>query len=127
MNTPVDEYLDALGHPRIAEIRRLRRAILGADADLVETIKWNAPSFGYPGTDRLTLRLQPGDRLEIVFHRGTAKRDDRFAFDKDPVGLIAWAAPDRGVVVVKDTQMLEATLPDIVALVKAWLLATRDE
>jgi hypothetical protein len=122
----VDEYLDALRHPRIAEIRRLRRAILDADADLVETIKWNAPSFGYPGTDRVTLRLQPGDRLEVVCHRGTAKRDDGFGFDEDPVGLLAWAAADRGVVAIADAPMLDARLPDIVALVKAWLLATSD-
>lgn len=126
MKVSVDEYLGALRHPRIAEIHRLREAILGADPDLVETIKWNAPSFGYPGTDRVTLRLQPGDRLEVVFHRGTATRDDGFAFDEDPTGLIAWAAADRGVVVINDAPMLDATLPDIVALVRAWLLATRD-
>ncbi len=126
MKVSVDDYLAGLRHPRIAEIHRLRRAILDVDGDLIETIKWNAPSFGNPGTDRVTLRLQPGDRLEIVFHRGTAKRDDGFTFDEDPTGLIAWAATDRGVVVVKDAPMLDATLPDIVALVRAWLLATRD-
>lgn len=122
----VDEYVDALRHQRIDEIRLLRRAILDADADLVETVKWNAPSFGYRGTDRVTMRLQPGDRLEIVFHRGTAKRDDGFTFE-DATGLVQWAAADRGVVVVPDRPMLDARLPDIVALVRAWLAATRDE
>jgi len=121
----VDEYMAALRHPRIEEIQRLRSAFLGADVGLVETIKWNAPSFGCPGTDRVTLRLQPGDRLEIVFHRGTAKRDDAFTFE-DPTGLIRWAAPDRGVVVVTNETMLDARLPDIVALMGAWLAATRD-
>ena len=121
----VDEYMAALVHPRIEEIQRLRRALLAADADLVETIKWNAPSFGYPGTDRVTLRLQPGDRLEIVFHRGTVKRDDAFTFE-DPTGLMRWAASDRGVVAVIDKTMLDAKLPDIVALMVSWLAATRD-
>ena len=121
----VDAYLGALRHPRIEEIHLLRHALLDADPDLVETIKWNAPSFGYAGTDRVTLRLQPGDRLEVVFHRGTAKRDDDFAF-QDPMGLMAWAAPDRGVVKVTDATMLGERLPDIVALARAWLLATRD-
>ena len=121
----VEAFLDASDHSRIEEIRRIRHALLDAESELVETIKWNAPSFGYPGTDRVTMRLQPGDRLEIVFHRGAAKRDDGFSFD-DPTGLVVWAAPDRGVVTVTDTAMLEARLPDLVGLAKAWLAATRD-
>ena len=37
-----------------------------------------------------------------------------------------WAASDRGVVAVIDKTMLDAKLPDIVALMVSWLAATRD-
>jgi hypothetical protein len=32
--------------------------------------KWNAPSFRHAGEDRVTFRLQPGDKLQLIFHRG---------------------------------------------------------
>jgi hypothetical protein len=121
----VDDYMAALVHTRHAEVEALRSALTAADPDVVETIKWNAPSYGYQGTDRITMRLQPGDRVDLVFHRGAAKRDDAFTFD-DPTGLIAWAAPDRGVVAVTDRAMLDARLPEILALAQLWLVATRD-
>lgn len=121
----VDDYMAALEHARRDEIEALRSALMPADPDLVETIKWNAPSYGYQGSDRITMRLQPGDRVELVFHRGAAKRDDSFAFE-DSTGLVRWATPDRGVVVVTDRAMLDARLADIVALARAWLAATRD-
>jgi hypothetical protein len=122
---PVDDYMAALVHARRGEVEALRSALMAADPDLVETIKWNAPSYGYTGTDRITMRLQPGDRVDLVFHRGAAKRDDGFTFD-DQTGLIAWAAPDRGVVAVTDRAMLDARLAEIVELARAWLAATRD-
>lgn len=41
----VQAFLDALDHPRKAEILALRRIILGADLAIAEGIEWNAPSF----------------------------------------------------------------------------------
>jgi hypothetical protein len=119
----VDEFLTDLDHPRIDEIRRIRTGLLAGDAELGERIKWNAPSFGHDGDDRVTFRLQPGDRFELVFHRGVHKRDDPFTFD-DPDHLITWATSDRGtaVVTVGMTDHEEARL---VALAHRWLQATR--
>ncbi len=121
----VEQYMAGLVHARHDEVETLRVALRAAAPDLVETIKWNAPSYGPAGTDRITMRLQPGDRVELVFHRGAAKRDDAFHFE-DPTGLLTWAAPDRGVLAVTDRAMLDARLADIVALAGAWLAATRD-
>jgi hypothetical protein len=122
--TPL-EFMATLEHVRRDEIDVLRAAISGVDADLVEKIKWNAPSFGYGADDRVTLRLQPRDCLDIVLHRGVAKRSDVFEFD-DFTGLVDWKTTDRGVIRISDRAMLDARLPDIVALVSAWLESTRD-
>lgn len=119
-----DGLLDSLAHPRREEIERLRAALLGIDPELGESVKWNAPSYGYDGEHRLTMRLQPGARVELVLHRGAAKStaappsiDDR--------GVVRWLAPDRGVVEFADAADMEARLPDVVAVAREWLAATR--
>lgn len=122
----VETFLAESPHPRIAEVRALRDALLGAMPALTERIKWNAPSLGPAGTDRITFRLQPGDRVELVLHRGAAARAaDGFAFD-DPDGLITWAAPDRGVIVVRDAADLQARSASIVETCRRWVAATSD-
>ena len=60
-NPEVDAFLASAGHPRTAEIERLRSAILEADPGISETVKWRVPNFRYDGVDRVTFRLQPGD------------------------------------------------------------------
>lgn len=95
----VEEFLADLDHPRVDDIRRIRTALLNGDPELGERIKWNAPSFGHDGDNRVTFRLQPRDPCELVFHRGVHKRDDPFSFE-DADQLINWAASDRGTTVV---------------------------
>lgn len=121
---PVDAYLQALEHPRKAEIEQLRRAILESDELIGESVKWNAPNFVFDGEDRVTFRLQPKDHVQLILHRGAKVRDDvqdfRFA---DPDGLVDWATPDRGVVTVADADDLQARAGAIVELVRRWVRA----
>jgi hypothetical protein len=120
----VDAYLDGLEHRRKAEIETLRRLILAAVPDLVETIKWNAPSFGPGEDDRITMRLHPGDRLQLILHRGAkAGADDFFRFE-DPDRLLSWAAPDRGVVTCRDEQDLAATSAALGEVLRRWVACT---
>jgi hypothetical protein len=119
----VDEFLTDLDHGRIDDIRRIRTGLLAGDAELAERIKWNAPSFGHDGDDRVTFRLQPGDRFELVFHRGVHTRDDPFTFD-DPDHLITWATSDRGTTVVP-VGMTDHEEARLLALAHRWLQATR--
>jgi len=122
--TTVAAYLDALEHPHGAAVRRLRAALLAAVPGLTEHVKWNAPSFVHQGHDRITFRLKPADRLQLVFHRGTAVRADvdTFTFD-DPTGLMVWAAPDRAVVTFADLAAVEEHLADVIALARRWVLS----
>ena len=122
--TDVDEYMAGLVHRRKDQVERMRAAILAADPGLTETVKWNAPSFIYDGEDRVTFRLQPGDRVELVLHRGARTRDDSgsFAFD-DPSGMIVWAAPDRGVIAIPQGTDIDASLEEILPTIHAWVRA----
>ncbi|OYQ35418.1 hypothetical protein CHU93_01795 [Sandarakinorhabdus cyanobacteriorum] len=117
----VEEFLSALSHRRIDDIRALRRILLGVDPGVSERIKWNAPSFCWAGDDRITMRLHPGDRLELILHRGVKTKDASTFRFVDPTGRIEWAAPDRGVVRINDP---EADIEELVALAKAWFAAT---
>lgn len=119
----VDHYMEELQHGRKAEIETLRRLILDAVPGLSERIKWNAPSFGKTD-DRITMRLHPGDRLQLILHRGAkAGADDLFRFE-DPDRIIAWAAPDRGVVTFKDADDLAAKAAVLPEILRRWVACT---
>jgi hypothetical protein len=88
----VDGFMTSLAHPQKSEIEELRVAILASNTGITERIKSNAPSFCYLGDDRVTFRLQPGNRVELIFHRGARVRSDSHAFEsEDDIGLLKWA------------------------------------
>ena len=120
----VDTFMEALDHQRKAEVQQLRLAILASDDGLTETVKWNAPNFVFDGEDRVTFRLKPGDRVELVLHRGAKVRADAadFTFD-DPGGAIAWSTPDRGVIRITDAADLATREQAIVELIGRWVRA----
>lgn len=119
----VDDFIATLAHRRKDEIERLRALIKAADPGLTETIKWNAPSLGYDD-DRVTFRLQPGDRVELIFHRGAKpKALAGFTFD-DASGLLKMLAADRDMVSFTDAADIEAKADRLAELVRAWMAAT---
>ena len=119
----VEAFLADLEHQRKGEVEALRQAILSGVPGLTERIKWNAPSFGPGDEDRITMRLQPGDRLQLVLHRGAKARPvDGFAFP-DPAALISWAATDRGVMTIAPGQ-LEGNRDALVDVLRRWVAAT---
>ncbi|WP_353951997.1 DUF1801 domain-containing protein [Knoellia sp. S7-12] len=102
----------------------MRTAILASNAAITEHVKWNAPSFCYGGTDRVTFRLHPEARLQLIFHRGATTRDDTagFVFD-DPSGLMKWLAPDRAVVDLPSLDAVADHQQQVVLLVNRWVVA----
>jgi hypothetical protein len=120
----VTEYMARLEHSRKSDVEQIRLAILVSDPGLSETIKWNAPNFVFDGEDRVTFRLQPGDRVELVLHRGVRTRTDSatFAFH-DPSGMVTWAAPDRGVITVPEGADLDRLLQEILPVIHTWVRA----
>ncbi|WP_316358252.1 DUF1801 domain-containing protein [Devosia sp.] len=120
----VDTYLEALEHRHKPAIQALRRLIHDAVPDLTERIKWNAPSFGKGEDDRITMRLHPGDRLQLILHRGAkAGADDLFRFE-DPDKLITWAAPDRGVVTFSGADDLADKSAALTEILRRWVACT---
>jgi hypothetical protein len=118
----VDEFLAGLDHPRTDDIRVVRAAIVSAEPAAVESVKWNAPNYAMGGQDRVTFRVQPRGRFQVVLHRGAAVKDARgFAFD-DPEHLVTWASADRGVIDVPAGVASSAgELAKLLAVISRWL------
>jgi len=122
----VDALLRTLEHPFHQGIEALRGALLASNPTITEQVKWNAPSFCDDGDDRATLRFPPKGGLQLILHRGVKKKDlAGFHFD-DPTGRVTWAAPDRGVLTFHTLDDLQARRDEVVALVNAWMRATRE-
>ncbi|MEJ0056633.1 MAG: DUF1801 domain-containing protein [Bacteroidota bacterium] len=51
----VDAFMRQLKHPMLDVLKALREAILSADKEIGEEIKWNAPTFFYAG------KMKPSD------------------------------------------------------------------
>jgi hypothetical protein len=120
-NPTVEDFLATLDHPRAADVRRLRAAIMAGNDTLTEHVKWKAPSFCSHGVDRVTFRLFPADHLQLVFHRGAKPQDtEGFEFGAD-AGLLRWVAPDRAVLTLGDPADVAAKEEAIVDLVNRWV------
>ena len=64
----VDLFMEKLKHPLKEEIKELRQIIKRTNGDILEEIKWNAPSYRYRGNYLLTFNLRETKRIHLVFH-----------------------------------------------------------
>jgi len=120
----VEEWRARCDASQLPAIDALRDIAAQAGPGLVESIKWNAPSYSDDGEDRITLGLERKGGVRVVLHRGAAKRQDTFAFD-DPDKLARWPTPDRGMLTFKHESEIEAKRLQLTALFARWLEATR--
>lgn len=64
----VDEFMEKLDHPFKAEVQLIRQIIKNLNQDIIEQIKWNAPSFSYKGEYLVTFNLWEKRKIHLVFH-----------------------------------------------------------
>jgi hypothetical protein len=64
----VDAYMQELDHPFKNEVEALRKIIRGVHSEIIEQVKWNAPSYRYRGIDLVTFNLREVQRIHLVFH-----------------------------------------------------------
>jgi len=125
-NPEVTTFLDNLNHPFRQEIERLRAIILNSTANLTENIKWNGPNYFTSEGDRITMRIQPPKQVQLIFHRGAQKLEqpeDRII--QTDSKLLAWKENDRAVATFKNMDDILMGEPDLMAIVKDWIVATK--
>lgn len=119
----VGEFLEALEHPRKAEIEVLRSLILATDSRVQEEIKWNAPSF-FITEHFATFKLQPVETVQLVLHTGAKVRPEARAIDiDDPAGLLTWAAKDRCIATFTDMNDVETKRSAFTSIIQQWISA----
>lgn len=125
MKNDVEHYRAGLDSEILAMVDAVRSIVASAHPDLLEHIKWNAPSFAIAGEDRITLGIERKGGIRVVFHRGTKPRPlNGFGFD-DVDALAEWPAPDRGVVRFRDRADLERRAEAFSHLCRRWIAETR--
>jgi hypothetical protein len=75
MSADVDAWFQAKQHPQIELMAAVRRVILGADARITESIKWQTPTFAYKGN---IVSINPTAKayVSLLFHRGASISGD---------------------------------------------------
>jgi uncharacterized protein YdhG (YjbR/CyaY superfamily) len=63
----VDEYMAKLEHPLKAEVQAIRDIIKSVHPEIMEQIKWNAPSFSYKDYIA-TFNLRAQQHVHLIFH-----------------------------------------------------------
>jgi Domain of unknown function (DU1801) len=126
LNTQVSEFLNAQNHPFRKEIEQLRISILSAHSKLEENIKWNGPNYSLHDQDRITMRIQPPTKIQLIFHRGArVKEQPKQKLIDDAAGLLTWKENDRAIATFKNLQDIENSKPDLQQIVKDWLEAAK--
>ncbi|THG33418.1 DUF1801 domain-containing protein [Naasia lichenicola] len=126
MAQTVQKFLDAMAHPRRAEIDALRAAIQGAaDASgsvWPESVKWNAPSFATAGGEHfVTFRIRPGSIVQLILHTGAAKRTDPLRITvEDPRALLTWLDADRATIAFANADETDGALSEVGRIAGAW-------
>jgi hypothetical protein len=121
--TEVEAWLNRCDAASRAAIDLLREIAREAGPGLVETIKWNAPSFAQCGKDRITLGVGRNGSVRVVLHRGAAVVKDDFAFN-DIHKLAQWPSPDRGILSFANIDEIALKRSAIVDMFARWLAAT---
>ncbi len=117
----VPAFISGLAHPHEAVILALRKIVLGVDRDIVEGIKWNAPSFRTT-EDFATFHLRAKDGVQLVLHRGAKRRPDADTFSiTDPSGLLDWRGRDRALVHFSDLKDVAAKKTALVRVLREWV------
>ena len=118
----VDAFVKALGHPAEGMIMDIRALIRSADAEIAESIKWNAPSFA-TSEHFATFNLRAKHGVQLVVHLGTKTRPGatvRAAVDPLFPGL-EWKAADRALIHFRDAADVRVRGPALQRLIKEWI------
>lgn len=120
----LDEFFADQSEEKLVQINMLRKIILDTDANLTETIKWNAPNYSYKGEDRLTFNLMnKQDLVKLVIHMGSTTKEHK---NKKPLlnedeGIVEWNSDIRGTLSFDGITDIKRKAQSVQGVIKKWL------
>ena len=125
MNPEVTTFLTELKHPLIAEIEYLRELILSCDKNISENIKWNGPNYMFKDEDRITMKINPPKKIQLILHRGAKKQaQPKAKLISNTSKLLDWKENDRAVITFQNLPEIQANSEDLKKIIKDWVKAT---
>ena len=122
LNKDVTQFLEDLNHPLRDEIEALRLIILKGDDRLIENIKWNGPNYAIGAEDRITMKIQPPKKIQLIFHRGAkVKEQPKDKLINDANGLLLWKENDRAIATFNTVESIKASEHDLTVIIQDWL------
>ncbi|MBK7105092.1 MAG: DUF1801 domain-containing protein [Ignavibacteriae bacterium] len=117
----VNEFMKNLEHPLKEGIETLREVIKSSNKNIVEEIKWNAPSYKLEN-HFATFKLYPLKNIQIVLHTDTKVKENpkQFHLD-DPHKIIKWAASDRCVITINSNEDVIKLKNEVSKIIKSWI------
>jgi hypothetical protein len=122
MNPTVSKWLLELHHPMLREISMLRSLLFDAEAKLYENIKWNGPNYVFQDLDRISMKIHPAGKIQLIFHCGSSSR----LSVEGPVlqiksRLIQWKGNNRAILSIHSLGEIKKNETFIKDFVIAWL------
>lgn len=122
----VTVFLDDQKHPMRKEIDALRGEILNASQTLAENVKWNGPNYSVGELDRITMKIQPPTKIQLIFHRGAkVQAQPKTKLIADNSGLLDWRGNDRAIATFKNIQEIDLAKSSLSQIIRDWLKATK--
>ena len=121
----VNDYISKLAPTQRALIDGIRQAVLAADKQIAEHIKWNAPAFFYAGEmkpfdpkeykrDLIVLNLRQKDHVLLILPTGEKVKGVSTILEGD-------YTDGRRMITIKDAADLKSKEKELKKVIKAWI------
>jgi hypothetical protein len=118
----VNDLLARLNHPMILEIDKLRQFILETDFDIIENIKWNGPNYSFNNIDRITIKIHPPTKIQLILHCGVkAREQNNKRFISHESSFLKWITNDRCLITFKNLIEIENSKNELNLIINNWL------
>ena len=119
----LEEFFSDLKQPRASEVTALRKIITETESELIEKLKWNAPSYSYHHDDRITFNMFNPGVTRLVFHAGAKTKEDKNAppVFEDETGLLEWNSNIRATVSFNSVEKINESKHNLIKIIKKWL------
>ena len=122
LNQNVSKLVEDINHPLKSEIQVLRNIILNVDSEIAENIKWNSPNYTFRNEDRITMRLQPKNQIQLIFHRGAkklAQPSERLIDDQSKI--LNFKENNRAIANFNSMEDINDKRPFLIDIIKSWI------